>query len=83
MMKLAVRFLMLSMLTTGLLVGPVVTQANAATQSSKEITKKKRVAHRSHVVARTRAAPDPGANPFASKYEDDFDRRNAGGGGGY
>ena len=83
MPKLAVRLLILSMFTTSLLVGPVVTQVNAATQSGKEITKKKRVAHRNPVPARTRAGTDPSANPFASKYDDDFDRKNAGGAGGY
>lgn len=83
MRKLAVRLLILSMFTTALLVGPVVTQVNAATHSSKEVKQKKRVVHRGPAVARTRAAPDPSANPFASKYEDDFDRKNAGGGGGY
>jgi hypothetical protein len=83
MPKRAVRGLILSMLTIALLVGPVVTQANAATHNSKEMKQKKRVAHRSPAVAQTRGARDPSANPFASKYEDDFDRKNAGGGGGY
>jgi hypothetical protein len=82
MPKLAVRLLILSMFTTSLLVGPVVTEVNATTQSGKEISKKKRVVHRNPAPARTRAA-DPGANPFASKYDDDFDRKNAGGAGGY
>jgi hypothetical protein len=76
MRKRAVQLLILSMLTTALLVGPVVTQANATTNSGKQI-KHKRVAHRGPAVR------DPNANPFASKYEDDFDRKNAGGGGGY
>jgi hypothetical protein len=83
MRKLAVRLLILSMFTAALLVGPVVTQVNAATDSSKEMKHKKRVVHRRPAVAPTRAARDPNANPFASKYEDDFDRKNAGGGGGY
>jgi hypothetical protein len=77
MPKLAVRILVLSMLTTSLLVMPIVTWANAATTSHKHIKKRVRVVHQSPKLA------DPGANPFASKYEDDFDRRNAGGGGGY
>jgi hypothetical protein len=77
MPKLAVRFLVLSMLTTSLLVMPIVTQADAATTSHKHIKKRARVVHQSPKLA------DPGANPFASKYENDFDRKNAGGGGGY
>jgi hypothetical protein len=76
MMKLAVRLLTLSMLTASLLVVPTVAQVSAAT-SSKHIKKKVRVVHQS-----------PKANPSAKSYsnnpyEDDFDRRNAGGGGGY
>jgi hypothetical protein len=78
MAKLAVRFLILSMLTTSLLVFPIVTQAEAATTSGKHVKKKMRVVHQ-----RPKAA-DPYASPFSSnRYDDDFDRKNAGGGGGY
>ena len=75
MKKLAVRLLMTSMLTTSMLVLPIVTQVSAATTNGKHT--KKVTMHQ-----RPKAA-DPSANPFASKYEDDFDRRNAGGAGGY
>jgi hypothetical protein len=77
MAKRAIRFLILSMLTTSLLVVPVVTQGEAAT-TGKHIKKKMRVVHQ-----HPRAA-DPSASPYSSnRYEDDFDRKNAGGGGGY
>lgn len=76
MPKRAVRFLTLSVLATSLLAVPMVTPVSAAT------------AHHKHVKKRTtvvthQTTKDPGANPFASKYEDDFDRKNAGAGGGY
>ena len=77
MAKRAIRILILSMLTTSLPVVPVVAQAEAAT-NGKHIKKKTRVVHQ-----RPRAA-DPSASPYSSnRYEDDFDRKNAGGGGGY
>jgi hypothetical protein len=77
MAKIAIRLLVLSMFTTSLLVTPIVTPVEAATTSGKHM-KKTRVVHQ-----RPKAA-DPYASPFSSnKYEDDFDRRNAGGGGGY
>jgi hypothetical protein len=76
MSKLAIRLLVLSMTVTGLVAAPIVTPVKAATKVSK-IKKNKRTAYR--------AAPakDPGANPFSHDMNDDFDRRNAGGGGGY
>ncbi len=78
MAKIAIRFLVLSMFTTSLLATSVVAPADAATTSSKHVKKKVRVTHQSPKAA------DPYASPFSSnKYEDDFDRRNAGGGGGY
>ena len=77
MSKLAIRLLILSMSATALLAAPIVTTVKAATNSSKEIKKKKKVTHRGPAVA------DPSANPFSSNIYDDFDRRNAGGGGGY
>ncbi|HET7885157.1 MAG TPA: hypothetical protein VFL62_02915 [Bradyrhizobium sp.] len=76
MAKLALRFWILSMLTTSLLVIPAVGHVEAAT--SKHTKKKVRVVHQ-----RAKAA-DPYASPFSSnRYDDDFDRKNAGGGGGY
>jgi len=78
MAKRAIRFLILSMLTASWLVVPVVTQAEAATTSAKHVKKKVRVTHQRP------KATDPSANPYSStRYEDDFDRKNAGGGGGY
>ena len=76
MSKLAIRLLILSISATALVVAPMVTPVKAATTTSKE-TKIKKTAHRSP------AARDPSANPFSSNMYDDFDRRNAGGGGGY
>jgi hypothetical protein len=61
-----------------LLVTSIVTPGKAATTSSKHQKKKVRVVHQ-----RPKAA-DPYASPYSSNpYENDFDRRNAGGGGGY
>ena len=78
MPKLAVRFLILSMTTLALMVGPAVTQGEAATTSHKHMKKHARV------VQQGPRAKDPGANPFASSYQDDEDRRKASsGGGGY
>ncbi len=76
MSKLAVRPLILFMAVTGLVAAPIVTPVKAATKIGK-VKKNKRTAYR--------AAPakDPGANPFSHDMYDDFDRRNAGGGGGY
>lgn len=74
MSKLAIRLLILSMSATALVVAPIVTPVDAATTFSK---KKKKTAQRSPAVR------DPSANPFSSNMYDDFDRKNAGGGGGY
>ena len=79
MQKFAVRLLALSLLGTALAIAPVVSDANAATtHNGKQI--KKRATH--HAVARSQAS-NPNANPFASKPEDDFERKSANGGGGY
>ena len=79
MSKLAVRLSILSMLTTSLLVAPIIiTKASAATTSSKHVKKKTRVVHQAAPRAK-----DPNANPFGSNYEDDIDRKRGGGGGGY
>jgi hypothetical protein len=82
MAKPAIRFLILSMLTASLLVMPVVTPAEAATTGTKHIKKKMRLVHqRPKAVGKV---ADPSASPYSSiRYEDDFDRKNAGGGGGY
>jgi hypothetical protein len=78
MAKIAIRFLILSMFTTSLLVTSVVAPVDAATTSSKHVNKK-----RVRLTHQTPKAADPYASPFSSKYDEDFDRRNAGGGGGY
>jgi hypothetical protein len=78
MAKLALRFLILSMFTTSLLVTPIVTQVQAATTNGKHL-KKKRVS----VVHRSPRGAGPSASPFPTNYDDDFDRKNAGGAGGY
>jgi hypothetical protein len=78
MNKLAIRLLTLAMYATALVVVPMVTPAKAATNSSKEIKKKKKMTNRSPATGDPRSA-----NPFSSNMYDDFDRRNAGGGGGY
>ena len=74
MKKLAARLLILSMFTTSLLVVPVVTPAEAATTSKHMKKKRVRVVHQSPKVA------NPSASPFGSRYEDDPDRKAAGGG---
>jgi len=79
MSKFVIRLLTLAIYATALVVVPMVTPVNAATNSSKEIKKKKRVTHRNPATKDNSA----GANPFSSNMYDDFDRRNAGGGGGY
>jgi len=76
MTKLAVRLLILSTLTTSLLAAPFVTQVEAATASSKHV-KHKRV----RVVHQRPAAANSSASPASSnRYDDDFDRKAAGGG---
>ena len=77
MKKLSIRLLMLSIFTTSLLVAPFAAQVSAAATSGKHTKKKVRV------VQQSRKPANANANPFASKYDDDFDRKSAGGGGGY
>jgi hypothetical protein len=77
MTKFAIRLLTLTICATPLVALPVMTQANAATSHSKHVKKHVRETQHSSAVR------DTNKNPFASKYEDDFDRKNAGGGGGY
>jgi multisubunit Na+/H+ antiporter MnhG subunit len=71
MIKFAIRLLALAILATL----PVITHANAATSHSKHLKKHART------VQHAPAAQDPNKNPFSSNYGDDFDRKNAGGGG--
>jgi type III secretory pathway component EscR len=77
MTKFAIRLLALAIYATPLVMLPVVTQANAATSESKPVKK--------HVkkVQRAPAAQDPYKSPFASKYDEDRERINSAGGGGY
>jgi len=59
MSKFAIRLLTLAMCTTALVVVPMVTPANTATNSSKEIKKKKKMTtHRSPGIASDRS-PHP------------------------
>jgi hypothetical protein len=55
----------------------VVSPANAATNDSKHVKKHAKRVHRAPAVQSAKSQ-----NPFPS-YDDDFDRKNAGGGGGY
>ena len=83
MAKLAIRFFILSMLTTSWVVIPIVTQAEAAT-TGKHIKKRVKVVHQRPKAVGPKAvgrAADPSASPYSSnRYEDDFDRKAAGGG---
>ena len=72
--KIAIRFLILSMFTTSLLAAPIATPANAATTSSKHMKKGVRVVHQRPNVA------GPAAGQYPKNYDDDFDRKAAGGG---
>jgi hypothetical protein len=76
MVKFAIRLLTLAIFATPLMA--LATHADAATNQKKHVRKHARVAQPAQ------ASRDPGRNPFASKYEDDEDRRRANsGGGGY
>jgi hypothetical protein len=85
MSRFAIRLLTLAVYTTALAMVPMVTPAKAATNTSKEIKKKKKITYRSHGIRipGIANARSPSANPFSSNMYDDFDRKNAGGGGGY
>ncbi|HLX17520.1 MAG TPA: hypothetical protein VKS24_20205 [Bradyrhizobium sp.] len=74
MSKLSIRLLILSITAAGLVAAPIVTPVEAATKVSK-VKKTKRTAYRAP------PAKDPGANPFSHDMYEDFDRKNAGGGG--
>jgi len=77
MIKFAGRLLALAICATPLVVLPMVTQAYAATSNGKHVKK--------HAKRIQQAAPvrDVNRSPFPSNYDDDFDRKNSGGGGGY
>jgi hypothetical protein len=77
MTKFSIRILALAIYATPLVTLPMVTQTNAATEDSKPVKK------HAKKVQRAPAAQDPYKSPFASKPEDDFERRNSAGGGGY
>lgn len=79
MAKIAVRLLMLLMFTTPLVVAPVVTDASAATTTTKQ-TSNKHVKKKVRVTHQTPGAANPPASPYGNRYEDDPDRRAAGGG---
>ncbi|WP_298253411.1 hypothetical protein [Bradyrhizobium sp.] len=77
MAKIAVRLLILSMFATSLLVAPMVTGASAATTTAAKHMKKKKV----RVTHQKPRAADPYASPYSNnRYEDDPDRKAAGGG---
>jgi hypothetical protein len=77
MIKFAIRLLALAILTTPLAALPIITHADAATSHSKRLKKHVRT------VQHAPAVQDPYKNPFSSNNGEDFDRKNAGGGGGY
>ena len=74
MAKIAIRFLVLSMFTTSLLATSVVAPVDAATTSSKHMKKRVRVVQQRPNVAGSAASQYP------KNYDDDFDRKAAGGG---
>jgi hypothetical protein len=76
MKKITIRLLALAIFATPLMTVPVISPANAATNDGKHVKK------HAKRVQRTPAVKDANKSPFPS-YQDDFDRRNAGGGGGY
>lgn len=80
MAKIAVRLLMLLMFTTPLVVAPVVTDASAATTTTTKQTSNKHVKKKVRVTHQTPGAANPPASPYGNRYEDDPDRRAAGGG---
>jgi hypothetical protein len=76
MKKITIRLLTLAIFVTPLVAVPMVSPAGAATNDKTHAKKHARK------IQRAPAIKDASKNPFPS-YEDDFDRRNAGGGGGY
>ena len=78
MTKFTIRLLALAIFATPLVAIPVVSPANAVTNDSKHVRKHAKRVHR----APAPAVRNANKSPFPS-YDDDFDRKNAGGGGGY
>ncbi len=76
MKKFAIRLLTLAMFATPLTAIPKVFPAEAATNNKTHVKKHARKIQRAPVVQNANKGSFP-------SYEDDFDRRNAGGGGGY
>jgi len=76
MIKFTGRLLALAIYATPLVALPIVTHANAATNGQ-------HVKKHAKQAQRTTTVREPNKSPFPSNYDDDFDRKNAGGGGGY
>jgi len=76
MTKFTVRLLALAIFATPMMAVAAISPANAATNDSKHVKKHTRK------VQRAPAVKDANKSLFPS-YENDFDRKNAGGGGGY
>jgi hypothetical protein len=76
MTKFTIRLMALVIFATPLLAVPAVSPANAATNDSKHVKKHTRKIQRAPAVKNANKSLLP-------SYEDDFDRKNAGGGGGY
>ena len=74
MAKIAVRLLMLSMFTTSLLVGPLTTEARAATTTKHMKKKRVRVTHENPKAANPDASPSSNNRHF-----DPFEGRPVGG----
>ena len=76
MTKFTIRLLALAIFATPLVAIPVVSPADAATNDSKHVKKHAKKIQRAPAVQNANKSPYP-------SYDDDFDRKNAGGGGGY
>jgi hypothetical protein len=77
MSKSAIRLLTLAIYATALVAIPMVTPANAATNSSGGVEKNKKKIQRSLGVSEPRSSNPAWPPPMY----DDFDRKNGGGGG--
>jgi Ni/Co efflux regulator RcnB len=77
MKKFTIRLLTLAMFATPLAAIQIVSPADAATNDKTHVKK------HAKKMQRAPAVQDATKSPFTSSYENDFDRRNAGGGGGY
>jgi hypothetical protein len=78
MRKSPVRLFMLAILGTTLVVVPSVTPAKAATNGYGEIEKNKKKGQKALAIS----DPKPSNPTWPPPMYDDFDRKNAGGGGG-